>query len=257
MKEGQKLWSRDELILAINLYCKLSFGKMHKGNLEIIALANLINRTPSSVALKLVNFASLDPSLKARGIKGAQNSSKLDKEIWNEYYLNWEELAFKGEKLRANFEKVSLEAKYKIEDDFIVKEGKEREQLVKLRVNQNFFRATVLSSYNCKCCITGMEVAEDLVAGHIVPWGKDKKNRLNPRNGILINSFHDKAFECGLLTITPDYRVKVSSTLKQKSNDENIGKYFLDYDDKEIYLPSRFLPDPEFLKYHNNERFKI
>ena len=35
MKEGQKLWSRDELILAINLYCKLPFGKMHKGNYSV------------------------------------------------------------------------------------------------------------------------------------------------------------------------------------------------------------------------------
>lgn len=81
MKEGQSLWTREELILAFNLYCKLPFGKMHKGNPEIIHLASLIGRTNSSVALKLGNLASLDPSLQARGIKGAQNTSKLDKEI--------------------------------------------------------------------------------------------------------------------------------------------------------------------------------
>ena len=90
MKEGQRLWTREELILAINLYCKLPFGKLHNGNPEIIQLAQLINRTANSVAYKLVNFASLDPSLKARGIKGASNSSNLDKSIWNEFYNNWE-----------------------------------------------------------------------------------------------------------------------------------------------------------------------
>lgn len=88
MKEGQKLWTRDELILAINLYCKLPFGKMHKGNAEIIAFSKLVDRTPSSIALKLGNFASFDPTLKERGIKRAANASKLDKQIWNEFYNN-------------------------------------------------------------------------------------------------------------------------------------------------------------------------
>jgi putative restriction endonuclease len=79
MKEGQKLWTREELILAINLYCTIPFGRLHKLNPEVKSLAILIGRTPSSVAYKLVNFASLDPSLKARGIKGASNASNLER----------------------------------------------------------------------------------------------------------------------------------------------------------------------------------
>ena len=78
---------------------KLPFGKMHSRNPKIIKLAKLIGRTPGSVAFKLVNFASLDPSLSARGIKGARNSSKLDRVIWDEFYNNWEQLAFESEKL--------------------------------------------------------------------------------------------------------------------------------------------------------------
>lgn len=42
------------------------------------------------------------------------------------------------------------------------------------------------------------------------PWGIDEKNRLNPRNGIAINALHDKAFEAGFITITPDYTIKHS-----------------------------------------------
>lgn len=109
MKNGQRLWTRDELILAINLYCKLPFGRLHQSNREVINLANLIGRTPSSVALKLVNFASLDPSLKARGIKGAYNASKLDAEIWNEFFENWDHLPYESEKLLAKFEDKTLE----------------------------------------------------------------------------------------------------------------------------------------------------
>ena len=77
MKKGQILWTREQLILTINLYCKTPFGRLHKTNPDVINLSKLIDRTPSSVAWKLVNFASLDPSLQARGIKGAQNASKL------------------------------------------------------------------------------------------------------------------------------------------------------------------------------------
>ena len=256
MKERQKLWTRDELILAVNLYCKLPFGRLHRLNQEVIHLANLIGRTPSSVAYKLVNFASLDPSLKARGIKGASNTSKLDIEIWNEFFDNWDILPFESEKLLANFEHTSVEQLNHIPEFELPKEGKTREQLVKVRVNQSFFRSSILASYNNTCCITGIQQPEFLIAGHIKPWSVDEKNRLNPQNGIAINALHDKAFECGYITITPDYRIKISSILMKQKSEINVS-LFHQYNDKEIFLPSRFLPDSEFLEYHNNERFKI
>jgi len=254
MKEGQRLWTREELILAINLYCKLPFGKLHKGNPEIIRLANLNERTPSSVAYKLVNFASLDPSLQARGIKGASNSSNLDKEIWNEFYLNWEEVAFESESLLAKLEHKSIEEFYS-ESEPPFSEGRERESIIKVRVNQSFFRKTVLASYNYTCCITGINQPQLLIAGHIIPWSLDEKNRLNPRNGMAMNNLHDKAFENGLFTISQDYKIIISEELK-KSKIKAVSEYFLQFDKKEIILPSKFLPDPEFLKYHYDERFK-
>jgi putative restriction endonuclease len=256
-KGNRKIWTRDELILAINLYCKIPFGKIDSKNPELIHLANLIGRTPSAVAWKLANFASFDPSLKARGIKGATNSGALDKAIWTEFYEHWDDMAFQSELVLAKFEASSVETLNSIsEDDLTPREGRTREQMVKLRVNQNFFRRTVLSSYNNKCCITGIQQPEFLVAGHIIPWSLDDKNRLNPRNGIAINGLHDKAFETGLITITPEFKIKVSSVLKGQSKSQVIREYFLQYEDKSISLPSRFVPDVEFLTYHNRERFK-
>jgi putative restriction endonuclease len=254
MKKGQRLWTREELILAINLYCKLPFGKLHKANPEVVHLSNLIDRTQSSVAFKLVNFASLDPSLQARGIKGASNASKLDKEIWEEFYTNWEEAAFESEKLLANLEEKSFDES---ENDIplLETEGKERERTIKARINQSFFRQTILASYNFACCITGLNQPELLIAGHIKPWSLDAKNRLNPRNGLAMNSLHDKAFENGLFTISQDYKIIISPHLK-KSRNKAVSDYFLQFDNKEIILPSKFLPDPEFLKYHNDERFR-
>lgn len=256
MKKGQKLWTRSELILAINLYCKLPFGRLHRTNPEVILLANLIGRTPSSIAYKLVNFASLDPSLKARGIKGASNASKLDKKIWEEYYENWEELPFESEKLRAQIENKSIEQLNDINEDLLPKEGETRERIVKVRVNQSFFRSSILASYNNTCCITGLKRPELLIAGHIKSWSEDDKNRLNPRNGIAINALHDKAFECGLMTITPDYRIKISENILKEKDQKEIEQYFFIYDNKEIILPSKFLPDENFLIHHNNERFQ-
>lgn len=257
MKEGQKLWTRDELILAINLYCKLSFGRLHRLNPDVIKLAKLLGRTSSSVAYKLVNFASLDPSLQARGIKGASNASKLDKEIWREFFNNWDELPFESEKLLAKIKNTTVEKLNHIQEIELPKEGKTREQVVKVRVNQTFFRSSILASYNNTCCITGIQQSELLIASHIRPWSIDEKNRLNPRNGIAINALHDKAFETGLITITTDFKIKISSLLLKQKNIEPLTDYFLKYNNKPIILPSRFLPDIEFLKYHNNFRFKV
>src|SRR5690606_36917730 len=86
-----------------------------------------------------------------------------------------------------------------------IPEGKEKERLVRTRVNRGFFRKTILASYNNTCCITGLKMPEMLVAGHIIPWAEDEQNRMNPRNGLCINALHDKAFEVGLLSITPKY----------------------------------------------------
>jgi putative restriction endonuclease len=39
-------WTREELIIAFNLYCKIPFGKIHNRNPEIIELAKILGRTP-------------------------------------------------------------------------------------------------------------------------------------------------------------------------------------------------------------------
>lgn len=259
MKAGQRLWTRHEVILAINLYSKLPFGKFHKNNPEVIRLAELIGRTPSSVGFKLGNLASFDPTLQARGIKGASNASKLDREIWDEFYGNLETMAYESELALASIEKRSINDVLKSEPDIneiLSKTGKEREQLVKVRVNQSFFRQMVMAAYEDTCCITGLKRPELLVAGHIMPWSVDQKNRLNPHNGIAINPLHDKAFEVGLITITPEYIIKVSSELKSKDSSERMDELFFQYDGKPIVEPKKFWPDPEFLRTHNESRFR-
>jgi len=253
MKEGQKLWTKEELVLAINLYCKLPFGKMHSRNLEIIHFANLIGRTPSSIALKLGNFASFDPTLKERGIKGASNASKLDKQIWDEFYNNWDSALIESEKLLAKVKHTTIEKLNNINISDLKKEGLDKKRLVKTRVNQNIFRSMILAAYNNTCCITSIHTPDLLIASHIVPWSKDEKNRLNPTNGLCLNALHDKAFDKGLITISAkDYTIKISSKLKAKNVEESVNLNFLKFEGTEIILPDKFMPSKEQLKLHNN-----
>ncbi len=243
-------WTREELILAINLYCKIPFGKIHQNNPEIIHFAKLIGRTPGSISFKLGNFGSFDPSLKERGVGGLPNASKLDKEVWDEFYNNWEERTFESERLRAQFEKKSLEQLIDL-SDIEIKEGKEKERLVKMRVNQSFFRSMILASYNFTCCVTGIKNTNLLLASHISPWSNDVANRLNPRNGLCLNALHDKAFDSFLITITPNFKIQLSKKIKAESKNKSVEENFIRFDGQEIILPQKFLPDEKFLLQHN------
>jgi putative restriction endonuclease len=95
---ARRNWTRDELIVAFNLYCKLPFGQYHRRNPQVIELARLLSRTPDAVAMKLCNFASLDPTHQKRGVRGLGNSGKLDPQIWEEFNNNWEQLAIESER---------------------------------------------------------------------------------------------------------------------------------------------------------------
>lgn len=251
----RKGWTRDELVLAFNLYCKTPFGRIHTGNPEIIGLAKLLGRTPSAVSWKLANFARLDPSLQSRQIKGASHGAAAEIEVWNEFDSDWEKLAYESERLLAKLTERKIGETFEDDFDEILRDGKERKSMVKVRVNQGFFRQSVLAAYDAKCCITGLAIPQLLCASHIVPWAADVHNRVNPRNGLCLNPIHDRAFDRGLITITPEYKIVVSRSIKLTRGDGAAKSFLLDYAGRSIRLPNRFRPDPAFLKYHNEKIF--
>lgn len=161
-------WTKEETIIAFNVYCKVPFKNSSKNNPTIIKYANIIGRSPSALNMKVGNFGRLDPVLKKKGIKGLVNGSKLEEEVWNEFNGNWDRLAFESEQLIAKFQNKKIEEINYLDLSKIPK-GIERETLIKARVNQSFFRSTILSSYNIKCCITGLSIPDFLVASHIKP----------------------------------------------------------------------------------------
>lgn len=179
----------------------------------------------------------------------------MDEEIWNEFNENWEQLAFESEEVIAKFKNEPIEKTTEIDLDNLPV-GLERERLVKTRVNQSFFRSTILTSYNQKCCITGLSVPELLIASHIKPWSKDEQNRTNPQNGLCLNALHDKAFDKGYLTITTDYKVKISTYFGDFDGTDVNNYLFTHYNNLKISLPEKFLPKREFLEYHQKNIFK-
>lgn len=252
IKEG---WTREQTIVAFNVYCKIQFKKSSKTNPFIIKYANIIGRSPSALNMKIGNFGRLDPELKKQGITGLMNGAKLEEEIWEEFNNNWEKLAYESELLIAKFQNKQIDEIIDVDiANFPL--GKDRQATIKQRVNQSFFRSTILSAYNLKCCITGLSIPDFLVSSHIVPWAVDDKNRLNPRNGICLNSLHDKAFDKGYITITPDYKIKVSRFFEDHVSEKAVSDLFVKYENHLISLPDKFLPSKEFLDFHYNKIFK-
>ena len=260
MTAQQNRWQRKELLAAFNLYCQIPFGKMHRSNPDIVALAKLLGRTASAVAMKLVNFASLDPAITSTGRVGLNNASAADRAVWEEFHGDWEQLALESAeitmRLENNHEASTTKSVPASLSNNSTYEGTTRNVVTAARVKQAFFRKSVLSSYQNRCCMSSLIEPELLIASHIVPWSVDKSNRLNPRNGLCLSTLHDRAYDLGLLTVTPEYRIKVSKRLKAQSRIAMIKAGIVDLDGRKIQLPDKFWPDPEFLDWHLKNRFE-
>lgn len=245
-------WTREQTLAALHVYFQLPFGQLHQRNPLIQHLAIWIGRTPGSVALKLVNFASLDPQVRASGRAGMSNASRLDKQIWDELNSNWDLVADEAARAYENYgsEHGVAPGADVAEDVPEIAEGKSVNAVVKVRVNQARFRRAVLASYNARCCISGLAVPQLLIASHIVPWSMDTKNRLNPQNGLCLSALHDKAYDTGLITVLPDFTVRVSKRLLDVDLDEFTKQTLSKYHGQCIALPERFKPNPNFLQAH-------
>lgn len=247
---NRRLWTRSETLIAFEFYLVTPFGKFHQRNPEVIQLAQKLERTPSALAMKLCNLASLDASVPAIGLAHA---SSLDKALWKEMESNWEAL-FEEANL-ASLNLLSKSSPPEFTDPKVNYEGYEREALKKSRIGQMIFRKAVLTAYDQKCCISGLDIPTLLVASHIVPWAKDKNNRLNPTNGLCLSSVHDQAFDKGIITISEDWKLIISPKYKDTPQ-AFFQSAFMDFEGKQITLPKRFTPNQEFLALHRDTIFQ-
>ena len=248
-KPPRRNWTRPEQMKALELYLRTPFGRIHRGNPDIIKLARMINRTPSALSLKMSNFAALDPTIHQ---KGMGNFSKSDAEIWSEFFAAPSSFLSKLPKLSLTYaEAGTYDDPVRLDPvRYEVREGVDVERTVKVRKNQTFFREMLLASYEGKCGLTNIAQTELLNASHIKPWAHDKEARLNPRNGILLNALHDRAFDRGLITFGDDLSLIVSKHI----DIPDMSRPF--FEGKALRPPERFAPDPAFLAYHRDNEFE-
>lgn len=140
----------------------------------------------------------------------------------------------------------------------ITKEGEDKISLTKQRKGQDYFRRMILANYGGRCALTGIDVPQLLLASHIIPWADKthKQERLNHCNGICLSALYDKAFDQGLITISPDnYSVILSSALQENETKAYYDKHFGCIKGQKLTLPTEYLPSREFLAYHRDKVF--
>jgi putative restriction endonuclease len=243
-------WSREEHVIAFYFYNRIEFGKIHIRNPEVIELAALLGRKVGAASRKLANFARLDPALQARNIQGLPHGAKGEEEVWDEFRKQPELLVLESTRLIGDRSGYELEDVLDVKESDLPPPGLERDAIVKLRVNQTFFRNRVLSAYSFRCCVTGLANRPLLTASHIVAWAKDEKNRLNPRNGLCLNPLHDRAFDRHLMWIDSDLKVRFSPELHRTKITSDALVWLLRFENNPLIVPQHFRPDPELLSQH-------
>ncbi len=261
-------WTREHRLIALNLYCKLPFGKLHKNNPIIKEVAAKMGRSASSLAIKLCNFASLDPVLTGRGIVGMRGAAKDDRDLWKEFHTEFATLEPDSEQMLHDLftrdddsdldflqsDRVRVEPSRTLNAPIGLTEGT---RTAKFRRGQQFFRQVVLNAYGVRCCISGINVPSLLVASHIKPWRDFTGERLNPRNGLCLSSLHDAAFDSGLITLDEKLSVVLSKRLKGFFPQSALEQNFVPFEGKSIELPHKLAePDRDFLRYHRERIFE-
>ena len=240
-------WTKEETIIAFNLYCKIPFKDCSGRHPLVRQYAEIIGRTPDAVNMKVGNIGRFDPELKKQGITGLSHGARLEKEVWAEFYADPERFTFESELLLARYAHRSIEETIPQDN---LPEGREREVVVRQRVNQAFFRTAVVEAYDATCCISGIRCPELVEACHIVDWSLDVKNRTNPMNGLCLNPLFHKSYDRNLVAVTPDYEIVVSDQLIESATEDDFRRYLMELRGRKIIAPKRFLPSRELLEVH-------
>ena len=253
--------------MALCVYRLSDFGQLHSRNPQIRQVAERMGRSPGSLALKLVNFAALDP---LRPQRGMINSADADRVLWKEYATkagdmhaegmmllhelfelqDHQELDFTG---RGSVQVVEAGLQDNIDETVTKTDGEAR----KLKRGYSFFRQAVLSIYDVQCCITGIAVPRLLVANHIRPARHFPRERFNLNNGLCLSGLHSPAFVGGLITLDEQRRLVLGRCLKKEFSKAALKASFEPYEGRPIRLPNISAePAPEALAYHRIHVFK-
>jgi putative restriction endonuclease len=125
--------------------------------------------------------------------------------------------------------------------------------LVRPRMGQGLFRATVTDAYGRACAVTGEHSLPALEAAHIQPYGEGGEHEVS--NGLLLRSDLHRLFDRGYVAVTHEYRFVVSGHLK---NDFDNGRSYYPLHGNTIRLPETPAdrPNLQLLEWHLAKRFR-
>lgn len=240
-------WSRSDIVIAYALYCITPLNQIRPTNKVIQQVSEIIPHSVASIVMRMHNFQHLDP----KGGEGLGHVAKKDIPIYEEFKHDWGALSIEAETLTglALFDSTPLHGAKPLSD------LTDHRRVTRERV---FFKKAVLSAYDDRCYISGCTLPQMLIASHIKPYSKcrSEADRVSPDNGICLNTFYDKAFDAGLITITPTMTLHVSPLVKCHPDDNFTRKWLLNLENKVLPTPRRFPPRKMFLEYHNDIIFK-
>ena len=261
-------FDEDELVLVLALYKSMDRRDVRKDNPRIVRLSEFLKgvgsgpdgagRSPGSVYMKMNNYMSLDPDY---GGTGCENIGQGDKEVWDRFYdagfCGLAEAATRTERRLAGF----YEGEFLFEDGSCREselEGGLREYMERARIERDIFRSRTVGSYNGACCITGSKNRSLVGACPIKPLEaclESPKDKLDPRNGLCLNVFHERAFKLGLFTLDDQLRVEVSPAVVKNEKKEKtiLTDWLCAYDGMRIAVPEQNAPDAAYLEYHRDK----
>lgn len=222
-------WSREDIIIAYALYCVTPLNQINPTNRAIQQVSEIIPHSVASIVMRMKNFRFLDPSVAS----GLGHVAKADKRIYEEFKHDWGALSIEAEQLTG----------LALFDASPIQGAKPLSSLTdhsRVSRERHFFKRAVLSAYDSTCYISGCRLPRMLIASHIKPYSacRDESERVNPENGICLNTFYDKAFDSGLMTITPSRKVHISPIVKTLSDDEFTRLWL-------VSLEGMILPPPD------------
>lgn len=127
-------------------------------------------------------------------------------------------------------------------------------QLVKPRLGQGGFRLLVTEAYGRRCAITGESTLPVLEAAHIIPYSKEQGTH-DVSNGLLLRADFHKLYDIGLVSITPELKIKISPQIREAWFN---GKAYYRLQDSGLASTPKLphlMPNRDSLEWHYENKF--
>ncbi len=238
-------------------FWKLSFLSKGAAALKSIGTLNSLKQN--------VGFAEIDQALFLLMVDEVTNAY-LEKMLLEQYFPTITDryveeapklqyaLEFEIKNQMVNDTKEEYQTKIQTLENQLTEEEFEEERFIR----GGIFKKEIPRLYNHQCCISEMKIettinAQLVDACHIIPFSFSNDDTIS--NGICLSPNLHRAYDRGLLTITEDYIVRISPTVRETQSPYGI----MQFAGKRIALPQEYkhYPSVQNLSWHRKEKFVL